>query len=119
MNKSVPTMLGIVIILLVVVLVVLIINYRVTRGIGAGEELVGTAATGMLAGQQPPDEVIDEASALGGRADGPEPELSPALRGDTPAAEKGRERQALRESGEPGGERQRPGQPTGPPSDTE
>ncbi|UCC67844.1 MAG: hypothetical protein JSV79_12125 [Armatimonadota bacterium] len=115
MNRSVPTMLGIVIILLVVVLVVLIINYRVTRGIGAGEELVGTTATGMLAGQQPPEEVIDEASALGGRVDRPEPQVSPALRADTPAAEKRRERQTLRQGGEPIGQRERPGQPTGPP----
>lgn len=73
MNKSVPTLLGIVIILLVVVLVVLLFNYRVTQAIGRGERIVGTKGGELITGEEAPEEFIDETSALGGRADRPEP----------------------------------------------
>ena len=77
MNKSVPTLLGIVIILLVAVLAVGIINYRVTQGLGAGKELVGTKGTPLLTGEPLPEEVIDETSALGREAERPEPTTIP------------------------------------------
>ena len=80
MNKSVPTLLGIVIILLVVVLVVLLINYRVTQGISRGERVTGTVGGELLTGEEAPDEFIDETSALGGDADRPEPRPSPGVR---------------------------------------
>ena len=80
MNTSVPTLLGIVIILLVVVLVVLLINYRVTQGISRGERVVGTTGGELLTGEEAPDEFIDETSALGGDADRPEPRPSPGMR---------------------------------------
>ena len=87
MNKSVPTLLGIVIILLVVVLVVLIVNYRLTQGLGRGERVVGTVGGEILTGEETPDEFIDETSALSGD-EGSEPQLSPALRPDSRAGER-------------------------------
>jgi hypothetical protein len=71
MNKSVPTLLGIVIILLVVVLAVLIVNYKVTKGLGEGQQVVGTVGGEVLTGQETPDEVIDASTVLGSRE--PEP----------------------------------------------
>jgi hypothetical protein len=68
MSKSVPTLLGLAIILLVAILVVLVMNYQVTKGIGEGKMVVGTKGGEVLVGQDAPDEYID-ASALGGRAE--------------------------------------------------
>ena len=73
MNKSVPTLLGIVIILLVVVLIVLMYSLRMTQAIGRGERVVGTVGGELITGEQAPDEFTDETSALGGRTDSPEP----------------------------------------------
>ncbi|GEM_PF-1386085 len=64
MNRSVPTLLGIVIILLVVVLVVLIYNYRLTSGLAAGGTVVGTAGQRLLTGVEPPEEEIGVGEVL-------------------------------------------------------
>ena len=72
MNKSVPTLLGIVIILLVVVLIVLMYNLRMTQAIGRGERVVGTVGGELITGEDAPDEFIDETSALS-NVDRPEP----------------------------------------------
>ena len=69
MNKSVPTLLGIVIILLVVVLVVLVYNYKLTQGLGEGARVVGTTGGELLTGEQAPREFISETEALGRRAE--------------------------------------------------
>jgi hypothetical protein len=71
MNKSVPTLLGIVIILLVVVLAVLIVNYKTTKGLGEGKELVGTVGGEILMGEEAPEEFIDTSTVTGSRE--PEP----------------------------------------------
>ncbi len=102
MNKSVPTLLGIVIILLVVILVVLVVNYQVTKGIGEGGRVVGTVGGEVLTGEEAPEEYIP-ASALGGRA---EPEEAQTL--DPKARERGalarQEAQERREKAEETGE---------------
>lgn len=73
MNKSVPTLLGIVIILLVVVLVVLIYDYKMTSQIVAGGVAVqttgGRALTGVDAGgeQVSPSEVLGTATVEAGQ----------------------------------------------------
>jgi hypothetical protein len=71
MNKSVPTLLGIVIILLVVVLAVLIVNYKTTKGLGEGKQLVGTVGGELLLGEESPEEFIDTSTVTGSRE--PEP----------------------------------------------
>lgn len=91
MNKSIPTLLGIVIILLVVVLVVLIIHIRITQGIARGERIVGTKGGELLTGEKAPTEYIDETSALGDRGDQSEPQLSPAMRPDSRAGQRRQE----------------------------
>jgi len=75
-NKSVPTLLGIVIILLVVVLVVVVFNYRLMAKLGAGEEVVGTAITETLTGVDLPEEKIGVGEVLGSRE--PQVEAQPA-----------------------------------------
>ena len=85
MNKSVPTLLGIVIILLVVVLIVLMYSLRMTQAIGRGERVVGTVGGELITGEEAPDEFIDETSALGGNADRPEPTT---IRPDARASER-------------------------------
>jgi hypothetical protein len=72
-NKSVPTLLGIVIILLVVLLIVLMYNLRMTQAIGRGERVVGTVGGELITGEQAPDEFIEETSALRDEPDRPEP----------------------------------------------
>ena len=67
MNKSVPTLLGIVIILLVVVLVVLVYNYQLTQKLGSGATVVGTRGGEMLTGVQMPTEEISPSEALAAR----------------------------------------------------
>jgi hypothetical protein len=71
MSKSVPTLLGIIIILLVVVLAVLIVNYQTTKGLGEGKQVVGTVGGEMLTGEKAPGEVIDASTVTGSRE--PEP----------------------------------------------
>jgi len=87
-NKSVPTLLGIVIILLVVVLVVLVYNYKLTQGLGEGGRIVGTTGGELLTGEQAPREFISETEALA-RPPESEPKLSPLL-----TEPRARERQA-------------------------
>ena len=103
MNKSVPTLLGLVIILLVVVLVVLIVNYRLTQGLGRGERVVGTVGGQLLTGEDAPDEFIDETSALAG-GEKIEPQLSPALRQGSRAGERRAGAQEGRRGGSPPGD---------------
>ena len=106
MNKSVPTLLGIVIILLVVVLAVLIVNYRLTQGLGRGERVVGTVGGDLLTGEESPKEFIDETSALAG-GEKTEPQLSPAMRPESRAGER---RAAARQRREGEGAGAPPGQ---------
>jgi hypothetical protein len=91
-NKSVPTMLGIVIILLVVVLVVLFINYRTTQAIGRGERIVSTVGGELLTGEEAPREFIDETSATS-RTPEVEAKQSPMVT-DPVARERQQERKA-------------------------
>lgn len=58
MNKSVPTLLGIVIILLVVLLVVVFYNYKLTEKLGAGGTVVGTVGGEALTGVEAPKSEI-------------------------------------------------------------
>lgn len=67
MNKSVPTLLGIVIILLVAVLVVLLYNYKMTQEIGKGGIPVGTVGGELLTGVEQPKEQIGAPEVLGAR----------------------------------------------------
>ena len=67
MNKSVPTLLGIVIILLVVVLVVLVYTYRMTQELSAGGQVVGTVGGRVLTGVETPEEEIGASEVLGAR----------------------------------------------------
>ncbi len=93
MNKSVPTLLGIVIILMVVVLVVLVVNYRITKGIGEGQRVVGTKGGEILTGEEAPTEFTEETSALGGRLPEQEAQPSPIMRPGSRAMEQRQTRQ--------------------------
>lgn len=93
MNKSVPTLLGIVIILLVVVLVVLWFNYKMTQQLGAGQTAVGTRGGELLTGVQAPKEEIGTGEVLGAQQPKTEPQLSPTLRSGTRAGRMAAERQ--------------------------
>ena len=64
MNRSVPTLLGIVVILLVMVLVVVVFNYRLYSGLARGERVVGTSSHEMLTGEEPIREEIGLTEAL-------------------------------------------------------
>ena len=64
-NKSVPTLLGIVIILLVIVLVVLVYDLRMTANLAAGNVPVGTVGGQMLTGVEAPTEIIGDEEAIG------------------------------------------------------
>ncbi len=92
MNKSVPTLLGIVIILLVVVLVVLFFNYQLTQKLGAGESVVGTVGGKALTGVEPPTEEIGASEVLGAREPESQAVPSPASRPGTRAAERAAQR---------------------------
>ncbi|MBE9565990.1 MAG: hypothetical protein IMF16_04495 [Proteobacteria bacterium] len=65
MNKSVPTLLGIVIILLVIVLVVLVYDLRMTANLAAGNVPVGTVGGQILTGTEAPTEIIGAEEAIG------------------------------------------------------
>ncbi len=54
MNKSIPTLLGLAIILLVVILVLSIYTMTIMSKMAQGEKVVGTVATKALAGGQAP-----------------------------------------------------------------
>ena len=58
MNRSVPTLLGIMIILMVVMLVMLIYDYRLTSGLASGATVVGTVGGQLLTGVEQPTEQI-------------------------------------------------------------
>ena len=83
MNKSVPTLLGIVIILLVVLLVVVIYQYKLTQRLALGERVVGTIGGEALTGVEAPKEDIGVSEVLGAREPEAEPQLSPAHRPGT------------------------------------
>jgi hypothetical protein len=95
-NKSVPTLLGIVIILLVVVLVVLIYNYKMTQEIGAGGSVVGTVGGEVLMGVETPEEEIGTGEVLGAREPESQAVTSPALSPDSRAGEQRAQRRAGR-----------------------
>ncbi|MCJ7750492.1 MAG: hypothetical protein MUQ65_05290 [Armatimonadetes bacterium] len=98
MNKSVPTLLGIVIILLVVLLVVVIYQYKLTQRLALGERVVGTIGGEALTGVEAPKEDIGISEVLGAR----EPESEPkAVRRDLEQVQESRESQeAVREERE-------------------
>ena len=79
MNKSVPTLLGIAIILLVVVLVVLVFNYKLTQELGKGGQVMGTTTTEALTGVELPEETIGAEEALGRREPASQAQPSPAI----------------------------------------
>jgi len=92
MNKSVPTLLGIVIILLVVVLVVLVFNYKMTQEIGKGGIPVGTIGGQALTGVEAPKEQIGTPEVLGTRQPEVQAQPSPAMRPGTRAGRMAEER---------------------------
>jgi hypothetical protein len=92
MNKSVPTLLGIVIILLVVVLVVLVFNYKMTQEIGKGGIPVGTIGGQALTGVEAPTEEIGTSEVLGAREPEAQAQPSPAMRPGTRAGRMAEER---------------------------
>jgi hypothetical protein len=64
MNRSVPTLQGIGVILLVVILVVLIYNIQLTKQLGAGASAVGTVGGEKLTGVEQPKVLIGQDEAL-------------------------------------------------------
>ena len=80
MNRSVPTLLGIVIILLVVLLVVVIYQYKLTQRLALGERVVGTIGGEALTGVEAPEEDIGVSEVLGAREPEAETQVSPAAR---------------------------------------
>jgi hypothetical protein len=85
-NKSVPTLLGIVIILLVVVLVILVYNYKMTQELGTGARVVGTVGGEALTGVEAPKEEIGASTVLGERQ--PESQAEPLPGVSTKAGQK-------------------------------
>ena len=69
MNKSVPTLLGVAVILLVVVLVVLLYNIQLTKQLGNGLSVVGTVGGEKLTGVEQPTTQISPNEALAARAE--------------------------------------------------
>lgn len=63
MSRSVPTLLGIMIILMVVMLVMLIYDYRLTSGLASGATVVGTVGGQLLTGVDQADEQIAQGQA--------------------------------------------------------
>ena len=70
MNRHVPTLLGIVIILLVVLLVLGIYNYKLSERMSQGGEVVGTVGGQALTGQEQPAPQITPSEVLGGQGRG-------------------------------------------------
>jgi len=68
MNKSVPTLLGILVLLVVAVLVVLIYNIKLTNQLGQGLTPTGTVGGEVLTGAKAPTEEL--APAPGGTREG-------------------------------------------------
>jgi len=101
-NKSVPTLLGIVIILLVVVLAVLIVNLQTTKGLGQGKQVVGTVGGEMLTGEQAPDEVIDASTVAGSREPEPVEPITVTPEQQQKMSENRQKAEERRESGAPG-----------------
>ena len=64
MSRSVPTLLGIMIILMVVMLVLLIYDYRLTSGLASGAAVVGTVGGQLLTGVDQPDEQIAQSRTI-------------------------------------------------------
>lgn len=77
MNKSVPTLLGIAIILLVVVIVVLVYNIKLTQDLVKGGSVVGTVGGRTLTGEQTPTEEISPYEAMGRQASEAKPVATP------------------------------------------
>jgi len=64
-NRSVPTLLGIMIILMVAMLVMLIYDYRLTSGLASGATIVGTVGGELLTGVDQPTETISATEVAG------------------------------------------------------
>ncbi len=97
MNKSVPTLLGIVIILLVVLLVVVIYQYKLTQRLALGERVVGTIGGEVLTGVEAPKEDIGISEVLGAREPAVETQLSPGAGIRPESQERRQAREAVRE----------------------
>ncbi len=69
MNKSVPTLLGVAVLLLVVVLVVLIYNIQLTKQLGVGASVVGTVGGEKLTGVEQPKVEASPSEALAKQAE--------------------------------------------------
>jgi hypothetical protein len=76
-NKTVPTLVGIVVILLVALLVVNIYNLRLYSKLATGETVTGTVGQKLITGVEPPTEEIGSSEALGARISKPKV-ISPA-----------------------------------------
>ena len=66
MNKSVPTLLGVAVILLVVILVLSVYHMTMLARLAQGERVVGTTAQKMLGGEVPSEE-MNASEALAAR----------------------------------------------------
>ena len=67
MNKSIPTLLGIAIILLVVIAVFTVFQYRFYSQMASGAVVVGTSAHQMLTGAEPQGDQVSPSDALAAR----------------------------------------------------
>ena len=67
MNKSVPTLLGVAIILLVVIAVFTVFQYRFYSQMASGAVVVGTSAHQMLTGAEPEGDQVSATDVIGKR----------------------------------------------------
>ena len=65
MSRSVPTLLGVMILLMVVMLVVLIYDFKLTSELATGGAVVGTVGGQLLTGVEQSEEAISASEALG------------------------------------------------------
>ncbi|MGD0110867.1 MAG: hypothetical protein ABSD48_03315 [Armatimonadota bacterium] len=86
MNKSVPTLLGILIILVVAVLIVLVYNIKLTQQLGTGATPTGTYGGQILTGEKAPTTMLPPAGPGKGRPETVTPAGRRGERGPRPGA---------------------------------
>ncbi len=94
MNRTVPTLLGVIIILMVGTLVLLIYDYKLTSGLASGNSVVGTVGGEMLTGVDQPTTQISASetrSRSGRKATRIDPSEMRRRNGRLPAETPGRE----------------------------
>jgi hypothetical protein len=94
MNRTVPTLLGVIIILMVGVLVLLIYDYKLTSGLAMGNSVVGTVGGEMLTGVDQPTTQIGASEARsrsGAKTTRIDPSEMQRRNGRMPAEAQGRE----------------------------